>query len=259
MGKARGHRLLSAAQEVSLAKRIESGDPRAREEMIVSNLRLVFALARSYRDRGVPFADLVQEGSVGLMRAVERFDYRRNVRFSTYAAWWIRRSLHDAVASSPVIRIPVGANQQLASLRSAEAELDRLGPGRASITAVAERTGLSGARVRSLGSAARVTASLDEQLREDGTSLGEHLADDSIADPSERLIAGEDSKLVWRMLRLLPPRHRGVVIRRYGLGGVPPETHEQIGARLGVGEERSRQLEHEALHRLRTCAIALAA
>jgi RNA polymerase primary sigma factor len=259
MGKARGHRLLSAAQEVSLAKRIESGDRRAKEEMIEANLRLVFALARSYRDRGVPFADLVQEGSVGLVRAVERFDYRRNVRFSTYAAWWIRRSLRDAVASSQVIRIPVGANQQLASLRRAEAELNRLGPGRASIVAVAERTGLSGARVRSLSSAARVTASLDEQLGEDGTSLGESMADANAVDPSELLIAGEDSKLVWRMLRLLPPRHRAVVIRRFGLGGVPPETHEQIGARLGVGDERSRQLEHEALHRLRTVATALAA
>jgi RNA polymerase primary sigma factor len=255
---ARG-RLLTAAEEVTLAKRIENGDLRAKEEMVESNLRLVFALAPRQRDRGVPLADLVQEGTIGLVRAVERFDYRREVKFSTYAVWWIQRSLRDAVASGPVIRIPTRAAQQLASVRRAEAELERLGRRHPSLGAVAERSGLNGETVRALRTAARLTASLDESSGEDGALLGETVADERLGDPTERLIAGETAGTVWRMLRLLPARHRAVLVRRYGLGGDPPQTHEQIGARLGVGEERSRQLEHEALHRLRTVATPLAA
>jgi RNA polymerase primary sigma factor len=110
-------RLLSAAEEVALAKRIEQGDLDAKEEMIESNLGLVHALARTYRGRGVPFDDLVQEGTVGLVKAVERFDHRREVKFSTYAVWWIRRSILDALAGSNVIRIPAKANRQLAAVR----------------------------------------------------------------------------------------------------------------------------------------------
>jgi RNA polymerase primary sigma factor len=251
--------LLSAAEEVTLAKQIERGDLQAKEQMVESNLRLVFVLARRHRDRGVPFADLVQEGTIGLVRAVDRFDYRRGVKFSTYAAWWIQRSLRDAVASGQVIRIPVRAAHQLASVRRAEAELERLGAGRASTAAVVERTGLSGETVRALRSSARVAASLDEPVGEDGAPLGELVADESVADATERLIAGEQSRMVWSILRLLPKRHRAVLVRRYGLGGEPPQGHQRIGAWLGIGEERSRQLEREALHRLRTVATPLAA
>jgi DNA-directed RNA polymerase sigma subunit (sigma70/sigma32) len=118
---------------------------------------------------------------------------------------------------------------------------------------------LNGETVRALRGAARVTASLDEPSGEDGALLGEMVADERLGDPTERLIAGETAGTVWSMLRLLPARHRAVLVRRYGLGGEPPQTHEQIGARLGVGEERSRQLEHEGLHRLRTVATPLAA
>jgi len=227
--------------------------------MIESNLRLVFSLARSYRGRGVPLADLVQDGTIGLIRAVERFDPRREVRFSTYAAWWIRRSLRDAVAAGQIIRIPPRANRQLAALRRAEDELARARTESASITAVAERAGLSVESVRSLRGTARATASLDDPVGDEGTPLGELVADDRAADPSEVAIAGEESRMVFKMLELLPRRHREVVVRRYGLAGQEPQGHEQIGALLGVGAERSRQLEREALHRLRTIALPQAA
>src|SRR5271166_6837767 len=143
MRQLRRKRLLSATEERRLARRIERGDRDAREEMIECNLRLVIALAKSYRGRGMPFTDLVQEGTVGLVRAVERFDHRRGLKFSTYAVWWIRRSLLDAVGAARTIRIPVKAAQQLAAVRRAEAELERCGVRPAPAEAIAERTGLT--------------------------------------------------------------------------------------------------------------------
>lgn len=170
---AAGRRLLSPSEELALARQIERGDLAARERMIEANLRLVVAVARPYRGRGVPFADLVQEGIVGLVRAVERFDHRRQLKFSTYAVWWIRRSILNALAGAQVIRVPAKANQQLAAVRRAEAELERLGPRFVSAEAIAERTGLAPLTVRSLRDAARVTASLDEAVGDDATSLGD--------------------------------------------------------------------------------------
>jgi RNA polymerase sigma factor (sigma-70 family) len=251
--------LLSADEERRLAVGIRQGDQAAKQRMIESNMRLVFSLARTYRGRGVSMADLVQEGMIGLAQAVERFDHRHEVRFSTYAGYWIHRSLRDAVAAGQLIRIPARATRQLAAVRRAEDELGRSTPGSPSITAVAERTGLSVDRVQSLRGSARATASLDEPVGEDGTPLGELVVDDHAADPTEYVVAHEESTMVRNMLKLLPERHRNVVVRRYGLCGQEPQSHEQIGASLGVGEERSRQLEHEALHRLRTISTAQAA
>jgi RNA polymerase primary sigma factor len=249
---------LSAAEEITLARRIERGDLHAKQRMIESNLRLVHAVARAYRGTSIPFADLVQEGTIGLVRAVERFDHRRGVKFSTYAVWWIRRSMLDAVAGSNVIRMPAKASQHLAAVRRAEAELERLGPRRASDATIAERTQLSVTTVRSLREAARVTASLDEPVSDDGTPLGDLLADVRARDPFESAIAHESRDEVSSMLRLLPQRHREVIVRRYGFRDDGAQTHEQIGERLGVGEERSRQIEREALHRLRSIAAAWA-
>ena len=229
---ARVKRLLTAHEEVRLARRIESGDLRAKELMIESDLRLVFAIARSYRGRGVPFVDLVQEGTIGLVRAVERFDYRRGLKFSTYAVWWIRRSLLDAIVGSQVIRIPASANQHLSAVRRAEAELGRNGHGRAPAEAIADRTGLSAHTVRSLREAARVTASLDEPVGDRLTALGDLVVDERAEDPSERAIARENHREVPAMLRLLPPRHREVVVRRYGLEQGRAQTHEEIGRSL---------------------------
>jgi len=241
-----------------LARRIERGDLQAKQRMIESNLRLVHVVAGAYRGSSVPFADLVQEGTIGLVRAVERFDHRREVKFSTYAVWWIRRSMLDAIASSNVIRMPAKASQQLAAVRRAEAELERIEHRRASDAAIAEHTQLGVTTVRSLREAARVTASLDEPVGEDATPLGDLLADVRAGDPFESAIASESRDEVSSMLRLLPERHREVIVRRYGLSDDGPQTHEQIGERLGVREERSRQIEREALHRLRSIAVASA-
>src|SRR4051812_48364354 len=248
--------LLTAAEEIQLAKRIERGDLAAKREMIERNLRLVYSLAQRHRGRGAPFDDLVQEGTIGLGRAVEKFDHRRGLKFSTYAVWWIRRSLANAVVDARTIRIPSNASDRLAAVHRAERELERLAPGSPSTEAIAERTGFSVRRVRVLREAAFVAASLDEPVGEDGTALGELIADRNAVDPGRNTDERESRREAWSMLGSLPDRHRDVLLRRYGLGGKEPESYAEIGARLGVGEERSRQLEREALHRLRSLGEA---
>ena len=212
------------------------------------------ALARTYRGRGVPLDDLMQEGTVGLVKAVERFDHRRGSTLSTYATWWIRRSILDALAGFNVIRLPAEANRQLAAVRRAEAELHRGGLGHASDAQIAERAGLNETTVRSLRGAARLTASLDEPIGEDGTPLGDLVADERAIDPLDSALARENHRELSAMLRLLPDRHRVVLIWRYGLNNSRAYSHEEIAQRLGLGKERSRQLEREALHRLRSIA-----
>ena len=245
-------RRLTAAEEVRLAKRIERGDLAAKRAMIERNLRLVHSLAQRYRGRGAAYDDLVQEGTIGLVRAVERFDHRRGLKFSTYAVWWIRRSLADAVIDARTIRIPSNASDRLSAVHRAEHELERSASGSPSTEVIAERTGLSVRRVQALREAASVTASLDEPVGEEGSALGDLIADRRAVDPWRHADERETHRQLWSILGTLPDRHREVLLRRYGLRGEEPETHVEIGSRLGVGEERSRQLEREALHRLRS-------
>lgn len=204
---------LTAAEERDLSRRIERGDLTAKDALIESNLGLVYMIARGYTGRGVSFEDLVQDGTVGLVHAVERFDRRRGVRFSTYAVPWIRHALIDALGQARAIRIPRRAAQ--------------------------------------LDGAPRVTVSLDEPVGEDGAFLWELVADPDAVDPWRSVDELETLRQVWSMLRTLPKRHRTVLIRRYGLHGKGVQSHAEIGRSLGVGEERSRQLEREALRRLR--------
>jgi len=234
------------------ARRIARGDPAARDELVTANLRLVYALARRYRDRGVALEDLVQEGSVGLIRAAERFDHRRGVPFSAYAAWWIRRSLTDALAAARPIRIPRPAQRKHAAVLRAENELRRLSSAIPSDHEVAEHAGLSPRTVRTLRGAARVTASLDAPVGEDATPLGELIADPDGETPFQRAERDELRCEMSLRLRLLPTRHREVLLRRYGFDGNDAQSHEEIAAWLGVGVQRSRQLERQALHRLRS-------
>jgi RNA polymerase primary sigma factor len=255
--RAAGLRRLTRAEEVVLARRIERGDLRAKQKLVESNLGLVHMLAGRYRVVDVPFADLVQEGTVGLVRAAERFDYRRGLKFSTYAVWWIRRSILDAIADARVIRIPAKASRQLAAIQRAEAELTRIRARRPTEAEIAEHAQLKLVTVRSLRAAARVTGSLDEPVGDRLTPLGDRVGDQRAVDPSESAIAGECRRELSVMLRRLPERHREVIIRRYGLKGTP-QSHKAIGKWLGVGEERSRQIEREALHRLRSIAAVSA-
>jgi RNA polymerase primary sigma factor len=243
-------RVLSAADEARLSLAIEGGDRRAREEMIAANLRLVGFVARRYRGLGVPFEDLVQEGTVGLVRAVDRFDHRRGAKFSTFAVWWIRRAITDAVHNGRTIRIPSPAGRRLAAVDRAEEELRRHGVAPPSADAIAARTGLTVRGVRTLREAARVTASLDAPTGEEGAALIDLVADPDPADPWRRLDERESRRQVWAMLKVIPPRHREVLVRRFGIAG-DAQTHAEIGAALGVSEERSRQLERQALHWLR--------
>jgi RNA polymerase primary sigma factor len=250
-------RLLSAAEERALAQRIECGDASAKQTMIESNRRLVLAVAKNYHCSSMPFADLVQEGMIGLIHAADRFDYRREVRFATYALWWVRRAMLDAIAGAAVIRIPPKASRQLAAVRRAEAELARTGLRQASDAEIAERTGLGLASVCSVRTAARVVVSLDQPVGENRLPLAELVADDQAVAPLEQAIAGEDRQQLSAMLRRLPRRHREVLIRRYGLNEREIQSHAEIGEWLGVGEERSRQLEREALNILRSISARL--
>ncbi len=247
-------RRLSSSEEKALARRVKCGDRRAKQQMVESNLGLVVALAGPYRGRGVPFADLVQEGTVGLIRAVEGFDPDRGLRLSTYAAWWIRRSLLDALASTRTIRIPHQAARQIAAVRRAEDELRSAGEGSVSGEAIARRTGLGTATVLALRSAARVTASLDQPVGEAARPLGDSIEDSNSVQPDCRLAETETRRETWALLRTLPDRHRKVMLWRYGIGGTAPKSHKEIGQLLGVKEERVRQLEREALNRLREIA-----
>jgi RNA polymerase primary sigma factor len=242
----RGRGPLTAAGEVRLAKLIERGDLAAKQEMIERNLGLVVAFARPYAGCGLPLDDLVQEGTIGLVRAVEKFDYRRGHKFSTYAVWWIRRSLMNALGTARTIRIPSSAGRQLAAIWRAEAEL-----GHVPDEAIAEQTGLALRTVGALRSAAQVTASLDEVVGEGASPLADLIPDPAAPAPWERAGELERQVQIARMLKALPAKHREVLLRRYGLNGMAVEGHDEIAARLGVGTERSRQIEREALHRLR--------
>lgn len=241
------HPVLTFADEQRLVRRIECGDLAAKDVMIESNLRLVVALARPYRGRALPFGDLVQEGIVGLVHAVERFDHRRGLKFSTYATIWIRRAIMRALLEAKQIRIPPEAGRHLAAIRRSEAELGE----KVDDHELARHAGVSPRSLRDLRDVPRVAASLDRPPREGAPPLAELVADESLAAPDVRLIGDETTRELHEIVRVLPDRHREVVQRRFGLQGDDPESHRAIGLRLGIGEARSRQLEREALLRLR--------
>src|SRR5262245_48231869 len=246
--------LLTAADELRLARRIERGDLAARDELVTANLRLVSSLAATYQGRGVPFEDLVQEGTVGLLRAAERFDHRRELRFATYAVWWIRHSLVEAVGGAYPIRVPAAARRRLTAIARARDDLRREDETAPTAGAIARRTGLTERTVRTLETTARVSASLDEPMGEDAAPLAELIAGTDGSEVWRPAETAETCRGLWAMLRLLPARHRAVLLRRYGLIGDRAHSHDDIAARLGVGVQRSRQLEREALHRLRDLA-----
>jgi RNA polymerase primary sigma factor len=245
------HRLLTAAQEVALAKRIERGDAEAKAQMIQSNLRLVVSIAKNYRNQGLPFLDLIQEGTLGLIRAVEKFDWRRGFKFSTYATWWIRQAVARALADKGrTIRMPVHIVERMQKINRAERSLwTQLGR-EPTLDEIAEEASLTPQQISEVRAAARASTSLDAPIGDqDDAVFGDFVAGNEPL-PEETVEVRMRRQALRSALASLPEREREVVTLRYGIDGREPRTLEEIGRRLGLTRERVRQIELESLRRL---------
>jgi len=251
MNEAGRYKLLTAAEEVALAKRIERGDASAKERMINSNLRLVISIARRYQGHGVPLGDLIQEGVIGLNRAVEKFDWRRGFKFSTYATWWIRQACQRAVSNqSTLIRIPTHVHERRVKLNRARQKLEAASAEEPTPEELAKATGLELKHVEEALGAVEATTSLNLSIGSDGEGeLGDLFSDDLAIDPADEATAAVQREAVRRAVRDLPERERRLIELRYGLDG-EPQSLEAIGRELGITRERVRQLEIESLAKL---------
>ena len=245
------HPLLTAADEVDLSKRIERGDMAAKRRMIECNLRLVVSIAKNYRNQGLPFLDLIQEGMFGLIRAVEKFEWRRGLKFSTYATWWIRQAVARAIADKArTIRVPVHVVERMQKMHRAERYLlTQLGR-EPTLEEIAEEAGLPLQQALEVQAAARASTSLDQPIGEQDDAVFGDLVAGSDPLPEEDVDERLRKEALGRALGALPERDRQVLELRYGLGGEEPHTLEHIGRRLGITRERVRQIEVESLSRL---------
>ena len=243
--------LLTAAEEVVLAKAVERGDQAAKDRMINSNLRLVVSIAKRYRGRGVPFGDLIQDGVIGLNRAVEKFDHRKGFKFSTYATWWIRQAVQRSVAGqSRTIRVPTHVHERRNKLAAAARKLEPQLGRPATYDELAEATGLSLLHVEEALDIVEARVSLNRPVGSDADGeLGDLFADENADDPEEAADEYMQSRAVRLALEQLPELERRILELRYGLDG-EPHSLEAIGAELGISRERIRRLEGEALDTL---------
>ncbi|HEY7206791.1 MAG TPA: sigma-70 family RNA polymerase sigma factor [Gaiellaceae bacterium] len=251
-------RLLTAAEERELAQRKDAGDEDAKRRLIECNLRLVMSITRNYTKAGVPLLDLIQEGNLGLMRAVEKFDWRMGYKLSTYATWWIRQAVTRALADQGrTIRLPVHVAEQERRVMRARRLLTQKLNREPLLREIAKESGFTEKKVRDLLELIEDPISLEAPVGEGESDYSDLIEDVNAEQPEETTAQGMRSEELAEAITRLNPRMRLVITRRFGLDGQPPQTLEQVGAELGITRERVRQLEARALRELRAQAPQL--